>query len=164
MRKNKLKIIALLIVFLLSSKQMIYAQGVLSLSSNLDNTEAEIKQIYENVNSNQKEEAGKILGMFPDFWQQMSDDEQISFIEIANIMFKHQLKPIPHLSNFIYTYQLFVESNQSAKSSQNFVKSMKYIASNNLNQFNNLMKTYQNILKYFYGCQLACKRGGVVLF
>lgn len=147
MRKNKLKIIALLIVFLLSSKQMIYAQGVLSLSSNLDNTEAEIKQIYENVNSNQKEEAGKILGMFPDFWQQMSDDEQISFIEVANIMFKHQLKPIPHLSNFIYTYQLFVESNQSAKSSQNFVKSMKYIASNNLNQFNNLMKTYQNILK-----------------
>lgn len=139
---KKLTLVCLLIVAGMWCK----AQGNLALSFNLDNTETEIKNIYDKVNKSQKDEADKVVARFHDFWSPMSDDEQIMFIEIANILFKHQLKPIPHLSGFINTYSAFVESNQSVKSSQNFKKSVIYIIEHHSNQFNNMMKVYNGIL------------------
>ena len=76
----------------------------------------------------------------------MSDDEQLAFVEIANKLFKYKLQPIPHLSNFIITYRSLVESNQSLKSEQNFKKSVIYVIEHHATQFNNVMKTYANLM------------------
>ncbi|MBO4581604.1 MAG: hypothetical protein J5701_04880 [Bacteroidales bacterium] len=116
------------------------------LSYHLDSTETEIKNIYSKVNKSQKEEADKIIAQFPDFWASMSDDEQLAFVEIANKLFKYKLQPIPHLSNFIATYRSVVESNQSLKSMQNFKKSVVYVIERHATQFNNVMKTYANLI------------------
>lgn len=123
------------------------AQKTLVLSTNTNLTIEEINKLYtESVYKNQKEEADAIIAMFPQFWNSLNSNEQLGFIEVANIMFKHQMKPIPQLANFINTYKTFSNAQHSQKSTQNFIKSMKYIAENNVNQFNNTMKIYNNFI------------------
>ncbi len=139
------KILFIILLYLFISVASV-AQNVTHLTVNPSLTVEEITNIYSSVNKDQKEQAEQIIAIFPSMWDAMSNDEQLIFIDLANKIFKAKMRPIPQLADFIKTYKLVIESNQSKKSEQNFAKSIEYIVKNHSNQFIMLMKAYYTVL------------------
>jgi hypothetical protein len=141
------KIIVLSSCFLFFSF-VIQAQTVKQFSSDPGLTIKEMTEFFESASKAHKEIVEQVVKDFPLFWPSISDQEQLGFIEISNAMLKRKMNPVPHFSDFIKTYKALVESNQSSKSYNAFVRSIKYcVENNNVNQYLNVLETYRSILQ-----------------
>ncbi len=141
------KVIVLSSCFLFFSFVM-QAQTVKQFSSDPGLTVKEINDFFESASKAHKETVEQVVKDFPLFWTTISDQEQLGFIDIANTMLKRKMNPVPHFSDFIKTYKALAESNQSSKSYNAFIRSLKYCVENNtINQYLNVLETYRSIMQ-----------------
>ena len=142
--KKQLLLTTCLSVFTLLSM----GQTIKNFSSNPDLTVKEMTDFFETASKAHKDVVEPLVKDFPLFWSSISDQEQIGFIEIANAMLKKKMNPVPHFSEYIKTYKALVESNQSSKSHNAFLKSLKFIIENKtINQYLNILETYRTVME-----------------
>jgi len=122
-------------------------QNTRVFSSNSDLTVKELTAFFETASKAHKEVADKTIKEFPAFWNAIADKEQLEFIELCNTMLKRKMNPVPHFSDFIKTYKLMVESNQSSRSHNAFVACIKYhIEKGTVTQYTAVLETYRNVI------------------
>jgi len=141
----------ILSVIILGYVGFVYGQGERIFSANSDLTVKEMTAFFETANKAHKDVADKTMKDFPTLWNSIADQEQLAFIELANLMLKRKMYPVPHFSDFIEVYKLFVSEEHSSKSFKAFVSNMKYHINNNTTaQFINNLETYNNIMREHY--------------
>jgi hypothetical protein len=138
----------LLFLSFISVSISIWGQNVKLFSSNPDFTIKEFTDFFETASKAHKNVADQTMKEFPVFWNSIADQEQLVFIELSNLMLKRKMNPVPQFSDFIQTYKLLIESNQSNKSFKAFVDCLKHhIEKNNINQYGTVLETYCNVMR-----------------
>ena len=141
--KNILLTSLLLVLFM----GFVQSQTVKQFSGNPSATVSELNDLFASVLKSHKEVAEPLMKKFPALWNQFSSQDQAIFIEIANAMLKKRMSAVPHFSDFIETYLVFVKSNQSEGSKNAFVQCLYYDINASVNQFSNTMSSYRNIME-----------------
>ena len=136
-----------LLTGILLSFSALFGQNARVFSSNPDLTVKELTAFFETASKAHKEVADQTIKEFPAFWNGIADEEQLTFIEIANLMLKRKMNPVPQFSDFIKTYKAVIESNQSNKSHKAFISCMKYhVEKSTIAQFGTVLETYRTII------------------
>jgi hypothetical protein len=142
MKKKTVVVILLSCIICFSS-----AQGVKIFSSNPEYTVKEITELFETASKAHKDVGEQTVKDFPAFWNSIADQEQVAFIELANLMLKKKMNPVPYFATFIATYKNFVQSGQSIKSYKAFLNCLKYhIEKNTADKYVDMLDIYTNIL------------------
>ena len=123
------------------------AQTTKPFSNNPAATIGELNDFFATASKTHKEVIDPLMKKFPAVWNQFSLEDQSDFIEIANAMLKKRLHPVPHFSDFMETYIVFVNSEQSEGSRKAFKQCLLYDINASTNQFSNSMNNYRNIME-----------------
>ena len=125
-----------------------FGQNDRVFSSNPDLTVKELNAFFETASKSNKDIVEQTMKEFPAFWNSIADQEQLAFIELANMMLKRKMHPVPQFSSFIKVYKLFTAEGHSSKSFKAFVSCLKHhIEKNNTSQFASVLETYGNIMQ-----------------
>ena len=136
-----------LLTGILFSFSALYGQNTRVFSSNPDLTVKELTAFFETASKAYKDVADQTVKDFPAFWNGIADQEQLAFIELCNLMLKRKMNPVPQFSDFISTYKVLIESNQSNKSHKAFITCMKYhIENSTMAQYGTVLETYRTIM------------------
>ena len=136
--------ISLTFLFFLGFSQ---AQTSKPFSNNAAATVEELTIFFASVSKSQKEITEPLLKKFPAIWNQFTAQDQSAFIDIANAMLKKRMTPVPHFTDFIETYIVFMKSDQSEGSKKAFIKCLQYDVGASVNQFSNTLGNYRNIIE-----------------
>lgn len=121
------------------------AQRFNSFSNDPQKTVEEMKEFLSTVPKDRQKEASELLEIFTNMWQnELYDDAQVAFIEEANKLLKHKLRPIPHFQSYINSFAAFAHSDY-ADQPDVWIKIVEYHATHNVTLFQKKMALYKNL-------------------
>ena len=125
------------------------AQRFTSFTGDTEKTVDEMKQFFSTVPKDRQKEVSDLMNEFSNMWNEdLNDDAKMAFIEEANRLIKHKLRPIPHFQSYIHGFSAFAKSDFS-DNYEVWVKMVDYHATHNLTQFQKKMELYSNLFTYY---------------
>lgn len=137
----------LLLAVLLCSAFIANAQRFNNFSKDPSKTVEEMKEYLGTVSKDRQKEANEMLAEFTEFWTTSIDYEnQLAFIEEANALLRHKFRPIPQFRSYFHAYAAFV-SSEYASETDVWVKTVEYMATHSITQFQSRMLLYERFFK-----------------
>lgn len=130
---------------MLCSTLWVQAQRFTEFSKDPALTVEEMKSFLSTAPKDQQKNADDLLKTFTEYWNgtTIGNEEQSAFIEEANSLLHHKMRPFPHFKAYFDAYRAFTQS-QYAEDLTIWIKMVEYHATHNVTQFSNKMQLYED--------------------
>ncbi|MCQ2284194.1 MAG: hypothetical protein MJZ57_04770 [Bacteroidales bacterium] len=138
----------IILLVALCSTVFVQAQRFTSFSNDPSLTVEEMKQFLSTVPKDRQKEANDLLDAFTIMWENdLYADAQMAFIEEANKLVKHKLRPIPHFQSYVQSFAAFAKSD-FADEPEVWIKIVEYHATHHVTLFQKKMQLYQDLFSH----------------
>lgn len=122
------------------------AQRFKAFSNDPTLTQEEMRTFAATLPKEKQKQAEEVLLKFDEFWNspQMSEEFQMQFIEVGNLMLRKNLRFFPHFEAYIRAFDAFANSEMTDYNRQ-WLKMIQYNVNHDLARFDKVMNNYVNI-------------------
>ena len=84
-----------------------------------------------NIDKDQKKKNDALMREFAPVYQQLSSDLQDSVVEMANVMMKLKMRPLPDVANFLTVFDAFYNSSSDRSNFHAWIDALRYLQRRN---------------------------------
>ena len=135
-----------IITLIVISVPTLTAQRFKAFSNDPTLTQEEMRTFAATLPKEKQKQAEEVLLKFDEFWNssQMSEEFQMQFIEVGNLMLRKNLRFFPHFEAYIKAFDAFANSDMTDYNRQ-WLKMIQYNVNHDLSRFDKVMNNYVNI-------------------